>query len=77
MKVKELIKALEMMPPDSCVLHLWDGCLRTEIECVWLTRDGRVGTSDYGEYCHDEDDVPFDVILENRHMWRSPDKENS
>lgn len=36
MKVNELITALQSMPQDAKVRHLWDGEARTEINLVWL-----------------------------------------
>lgn len=59
--VSELITRLEKMPPDAKVWHLWDGRLRTEIEHIWLTRTGIVGTADVGQVCYDTDDRPADA----------------
>lgn len=58
MKVHELITALQAMPLDADVLHLWDGGARTVINVVWLSRDGRVITSDYGMLCYPNNDRP-------------------
>ena len=58
MKVRDLIAALQTMPPDAEVLHLWDGAPRTAIEHVWLARGGFVVTADYGAYCSPVDALP-------------------
>lgn len=49
MKVSELICALQNMPHDADVWHLWDSAARTEIKHVWLAKSGKVITSDDGE----------------------------
>jgi hypothetical protein len=73
MKVSELIERLQNMPADAEVLHLWDGHLRTGIEHVWLTRDGRVGTGDHGEVCYDTEERPVDApTQEENRYWATP-----
>lgn len=52
MTVRELIAKLKEMPPDSEVLHLWDGEPHTAIEVVWLSRDGDVITADDDEVAY-------------------------
>ena len=58
MNVKELIQALEAMPQEMEVAHLWDGEARTNIALVWVARDGFVVTSDYDEVCYSEGTRP-------------------
>lgn len=61
MRVTELIKRLQEMPPDAEVWSLWDGGLGSEINCVWLARSGVVATSDYDAVCYDTEDRPADA----------------
>jgi hypothetical protein len=58
MKVEQLIKALEALPKDADVYHLWDGEARTGINYVWLSRGGDVVTADYGMVCYSEETRP-------------------
>ncbi len=75
MNVSKLIECLQKMPPDAAVFHLWDGELRTEIEHVWLTRDGRVATADGGMVCYTEDSSPLDAPTEQEdRYWETPDR---
>jgi len=70
----ELIEELNKMPPEAQVWHLWDGGLRTEINHVWLARNGRVATADDGEICYDDEDRPECApISEEDRYWRTPD----
>lgn len=74
MKVKELIKALETMPPDADVTHLWDGEARTKIEHVWLARAGFVVTADFGMICYSNDARPASAPTEKDDpYWKSPE----
>jgi len=75
MKVYELIEQLKLMPKDADVWHLWDGALRTEIEYVYLSKSGLVGTSDRSEVCYSTKDRPVDAptSVEERY-WHSPSK---
>jgi hypothetical protein len=67
---EELITLLAEMPPNAQVFHLWDGELRTEIQHVWLTRDGRIGTSDDREVCYSTEDRPVDApTTEENPYW--------
>lgn len=70
MKVSELIEALKTMPPDAEVHHLWDGALRTEINYVWLARNGVVGTSDFEQVCYDDDERPAEAPSDP--YWHTP-----
>lgn len=72
MKVKELIKELETMPQDAEVWHLWDGEARTEINVVWLARDGNVITADYDYVCYPTETRPIDAPTEyEEEFWRT------
>lgn len=73
MTVAELIEQLKRMPPDANVWHLWDGALRTEINYVWLARNGVVGTADYQHVCYDTDERPVDAPTEEQdRYWDTP-----
>lgn len=73
MKVKELIKALQAMPPDADVTHLWDGEARTGIEHVWLARDGFVVTADFGMVCYSNGTRPENApTAKEDSYWESP-----
>lgn len=74
MKVTDLIDALREMPPDAEVWHLWDGALRTEINHVWLARNGKVATADDAAMCYDEESRPESAPTskEDPH-WATPE----
>ena len=75
MKTKELIAALETMPPDANVTHLWDGEARTSIEHVWLSRGGYVVTADCEMSCYSDDTRPLTAPTEDEDpVWRTPGK---
>ena len=61
MTVGELIAALADMPQDAGVWALWDGAARSEINLVWLARDGKVVTADGTEPAMYDDDRPVDA----------------
>lgn len=61
MTAAQLIAELQKMPQDAEVWHLWDGCLRSPIDAVWLSRGGVIGTGAFGEYCSNDRDRPFDA----------------
>lgn len=65
MTVRELIKALESMPPDHTVLTHWDGDLRGSVDVVDVTRGGHVGLYEYGEAVYS---------TENRPEWAPAEK---
>ena len=72
MKVSALIEALQALPPEADVWHLWDGSARTEIQLVWLARDGNVITSDYEEVCYSDHTRPVDApSREQEPYWRT------
>ena len=72
MKASQLIAALQAMPQDAEVLHLWDGEARTGVEFVWLSRDGRVITADYGMVCFSTETRPPDApTKEEDRYWRT------
>ena len=73
MNVTELIAALQTMPADADVLHLWDGAARSGIKHVWLARNGSVVTADNAEVCYYTDDRPLDApTSEQAPYWQSP-----
>lgn len=72
MTVTQLIKALEQMPPDAEVFHLWDGLARTCIEAVWLARSGAVVTADTEMVCYDDRDRPtYAPLAKDDPYWES------
>jgi hypothetical protein len=77
MTVKQLIAALETMPPDADVMHLWDGHPRTTIEHVWLARAGYVVTADYDMVCYHGNSRPETAPYEtDDRYWHSPRNPN-
>lgn len=73
MTVTELIAALQSMPPNAVVSHLWDGEARTIINLLWLARDGTVVTSDYGMTCYSDGTRPWTAPLKADDIyWRTP-----
>ncbi len=75
MKVKQLIKALKRMPAKADVWHLWDGCARTEIEHVWLAKNGMVITADIDMSCYPTDHRPVSApTAEEDGYWRTPEE---
>ena len=73
MNAGELIKALQSLPQDAEVFHVWDGEPRTGINHVWLSRGGEVMTADYGMPCYSDEHRPLDAPTEEeeRH-WETP-----
>lgn len=73
MKVHELIIALQKMPLDAEVWHLWDGEARTVIEHVWLARSGQVITADVGQVCYSTKTRPTTAPTEKENKyWETP-----
>lgn len=58
MTVVELIGLLNGLPRNARVMHLWDGEPRSEIEHVWLSKDGDVVTADHGDVCYSDGGRP-------------------
>lgn len=78
MKVSKLIECLQKMPPDAEVWHLWDGELRTEIQHVWLSRDGVVGTADYDQVLYTGDARPSDAPdAKEDPYWSTPSQSDA
>ena len=74
MKASELIAALQEMPPDAEVWHLWDGEARTQIRHVWLSLGGRVITADSGMVCYTGSTRPRTApTAEEDLFWETPD----
>ena len=77
MKVKELIRALQAMPPEADVTHLWDGEARTDIQQVWLARGGFVVTSDFDMVCYSDDSRPsLAPTRQEDPYWHSPKEQD-
>lgn len=76
MKVHELIIALQSMPEDAEVWHLWDGAARTTINVVWVACDGKVITSDYGMCVNDTHTRPVGAPTRAEELyWRTQNEE--
>lgn len=77
MTVSQLIAELNKMPPDAEVSHLWDGQLYTNIELVYLAKNGRVVTSDYSMVCYDTEARPTGAPTsdEDKH-WETGENPN-
>ena len=76
---KELIAELQKLPPDLEVYHLWDGSTFTKIKLVWLSKSGKkFVTSDYDEYCYNEEDRPtYAPTQQEDRYWRTPKSPNA
>jgi hypothetical protein len=73
MTTRELIKKLQSMPPGAPVLHVWDGEPRTEIEHVWLSRNGDVMTAADNEVVYSTDARPTSApTKEEDSYWCTP-----
>ena len=73
MKVQALIEALQKMPQDADVTHLWDGEPRTNIEIVYLARGGFVVTSDFEMVCYSNESRPADApTAKDDPYWETP-----
>jgi len=74
MKVSSLIQKLSALPPEAEVGYVWDGEVRSNVEFVWLARDGSVVLADYGHVLYSDLQRPFDAptTMENRY-WRTPE----
>lgn len=66
------------MPQDAEVGHVWDGGMRTIINCVWLTRNGTVATADYGMVVYDDEDRPTSAPTKKLdRYWKTPTEEEA
>lgn len=73
MNAKDLITALQAMPQEAEVTHLWDGCARTVINHVWLSRGGKVVTADSHMVCYDGEDRPETAPTQAQsRYWTTP-----
>lgn len=76
MTVNQLRHLLEDLPQDAIVTHLWDGEARTEIQLVWLARDGSVVTSDYYEACYSDGTRPLGAPTAKEDLyWRTKEEQ--
>lgn len=72
MNVKELIIKLLDMPLHADVGHVWDGELRTQINCVWETNSGAVATSDFNAVVYSQESRPIGAPTEEEdRYWRT------
>lgn len=73
MTVAELIEALKGLPQDAEVKHVWDGCARTDIHHVYLTKGGFVATADNDEVVYHDAYRPVDAPDEAaQRYWYTP-----
>ena len=61
------------MPMDAEVVHLLNGGARTEINLLWVSRNGEVVTSDYGQVCYEDCDRPKDSPTKTQDKYWSSD----
>ena len=73
MIVSKLIEKLKKMPQDVEVGHVWDGGVGSQINFVWLAKNGEVVTADYGHNVYDADDRPINAPNEEKDLyWKTP-----
>lgn len=73
MKVRELIEALGIMPPDADVCGLYDGALRLPVNYAYLSRSGAVALAEKGDVVYHDRDRPGDAPTEAEDAyWRIP-----
>lgn len=58
MTVRELIRKLELLPPDAEVYYAWDGGARSEAAHVYQARGGHVVIADENEVLYSAQDRP-------------------
>ncbi len=72
MTVKELIRHLKKMPKNAKVKQLWDGEARTEVNIIYLARNGEVITADYEEQCYSTESRPPEApTFEVDNVWQT------
>ena len=72
MKNAQLIALLQTFPPGATVQVVWDGAARTDPDCVWLSRDGRVILADYDAVVYSEETRPVDAPTEAQdRYWKT------
>jgi len=63
------------MPQEANVVQLWDGAARTNIEVVYVARDGDVVTADYDMVCYYDRSRPPEAPTEKEMTyWSTPKK---
>lgn len=73
MKVKELIEELKKCDMNSDVVHLWDGELRTEIEHVYMGKEGRCVTTESDMVAYSDEGRPIDApSSKDDPYWHTP-----
>lgn len=75
MIVSDAIKELLKMPQDAELSQLWDGELRTDVNIIYLARNGKVVTSDYNQVCYSEEARPTESpTVKQEPYWSTPNK---
>ena len=73
MNVRELRKALRGMPGGAEVRSLWDGATRSDVDRVWLSKEGVVVlTSAYEMPMYERDQAVGEVTVTPGWMEREP-----
>lgn len=73
MKVEELVSELLKLPQDASVGYIYDGALRGCVDCVWLSKGGKVVMCESGEVVYYEEGRPIDApTSEDCKYWESP-----
>ena len=72
MKVSDIIEKLKTLPQDAEMGHLWDGAVRSNVDCVYLAKSGMVvGAPEYQSAYYDED-RPKDAPSEDEDPYYKP-----
>ena len=77
MNVAKLMEKLWTMPRDAEVGYVWDGEVRSNVEHIWLARNGNVVLADCDHYVYSGDSRPIDAPTteQNRYWKTSPEGE--
>ena len=74
MKIREIIKALEGMPQDAEMGHLWDGAVRSDVEVIYLAQSGIVVGAPKDEPAYYDEDRPVGAPTSEEHRyWKAGD----
>ena len=68
--VRELVKYLSELPPESEVAYIWDGCVRTGVRFLWQAGD-EVVLAGEDEVVYDDEDRPASARGGDPY-WRTP-----
>ena len=70
MNVRVLISALSSMPLETKVVCVWDGEPRSDIDDLWLAKDGYVVLISKNESCYSDGARPKDApTSKERPYW--------